>query len=206
MGSALRQGSTKFTMKKEAERAALRALRDADPDASFSVAKEELERAKSIDDALAAFGWHVLRGGDDASIRGLRFEGEDYQGNEEPLFEILAPYIEPGSVIDIWLENDTPKRFKFTGRTVVEKRIKPDAFQDFQDEDDAPPPSRVPVFADVVKTAPASRRKYGPGETFAPGEWLEHSKFGAGLVMKGADPGKVRVLFKDGERVLLQGR
>lgn len=202
MASALRQGNTKFIMRKEAERAALRALRDAA--SSLSASKEELERAKTLDEGMALLGWRILRNGD-GNVRGLRFAGKDYQGNEEPMFEALATCVEPGSVVDVWFD-ETPKRFKFTGRTLVERRIKPDMFQEFAEEEEAPPPSRIPVFADVVKDAPSTRRTYAPKDTFEPGEWIEHPKFGAGLVMKNAEPGKVRVLFKDGERVLLQGR
>ena len=59
--------------------------------------------------------------------------------------------------------------------------------------------------ADVVKTAPpvGERRRYAPTESFTPGEWIEHVKFGPGLVMRNAEPGKVRALFQDGERVLV---
>jgi hypothetical protein len=205
MASVLRQGTTKFTMRKEAERAALRAIRDAHDEASFSMEREELERARTIDEALTMFGWRVLRG-DEGTIRGLRYEGTDYQGDEEGLFDALSPFVEPASVIEIWVENDTPKRFKFTGRTLVEKRIKPEEFRPFQEDDEQPPPSRIPIFKDVYQEAPKSRRAYGPNERFTPGEWIEHPKFGAGFVLKCADPGKVRVLFSDGERVLLQGK
>ena len=194
-------------MRKEAERAALRALRDAHADASFSVTREELEKFRTLDDALAAFGWRVVRGGDELSIRGVRYVGEDYQGNEEGLFEALAPYVEPGSVIDIQVGGETPKRFKFTGRTLIEKRVKPpDVFVPYEGDDDEPPPSRIPVFSDVYKDVPPTRRAYVPSQTFSPGEWIDHPKFGAGLVLKGAEPGKVRVLFESGERTLLQGR
>lgn len=204
MANALRQGTTKFTMRKDAERAALRALRDAHEGASFSVDKDDLERAKTLDEALAAFGWRLLRSSE-GNVRGIHFEGEDYQGNEEALFDALAPYVEPASVIDLWFD-EAPKRFKFTGQTLVERRIKPDAFRDYEEEDEAPPPSRIPDFKDALRGAPASRRPYAPSATFGPGEWLEHSKFGPGLVLKSGEPGKVRVLFADGERTLLQGR
>ncbi len=191
-------------MRKDAEKAALRAIRDAHSLAAFSVSKEDLERAKTLDDLMEALGWRLLRGSDQA-IRGIHYQGDDYLGNEEGLFEALAPYVEPGSVIDVWYD-ETPKRFKFTGRTLVERRIKPDMFEEYEEKDDAPPPSRAPVFKDVFRDAPKTRRPYAPSQTFAPGEWLEHSKFGPGLVMKAPEPGKVRVLFADSERVLLQGR
>lgn len=205
MASALRQGSTKFSMGKDAERAALRALRDAHATSggAFAVTKEELERAKTLDDAFVLLGWRLVRSVD-GDIRGIVLSAKEYAGNEEPMFEALASCVEPGSVVDVW-HDETPKRFKFTGRTLVERRIKPAEFADFEEEEEPAPVSRIPVFADVVHTAPPAgeRRRYAPTESFAPGEWLEHVKFGAGLVMKSAEPGKVRVLFKDGERVLL---
>ena len=206
MASALRQGSTKFSMRKDAERAAIRALRDAHAQTSggaFAVGKEELERAKTLDETFLLLGWRIVRGGD-GDVRGIVLVAKEYAGNEEPMFEALAPCVEPGSVVEVW-HDETPKRFKFTGRTLVERRIKPAEFSDFEEEEEAAPVSRIPVFADVVKTAPpvGERRRYAPTESFTPGEWIEHVKFGPGLVMRNAEPGKVRALFQDGERVLV---
>ncbi|MBK6697285.1 MAG: hypothetical protein IPG50_34615 [Myxococcales bacterium] len=206
MPSQLRQGATKLVIRREAERAALRALRDARPAAAFSVSREDLEKARSLDDCLLAFGWRVVRGVDGA-VRSMAYVATDYTADEKALFDALSPYVEPASIVDLWLDGDAPKRFKFTGRSVVEKRLPPELFAAYVEEsDDEPPPSRLPSFSEALATAPSARRKYTPTEKFEPGEWIEHVKFGAGLVQAGADPGKARVLFADGERVLVQAR
>jgi hypothetical protein len=67
-------------------------------------------------------------------------------------------------------------------------------------------PARAPRKAarrDETADAPAGpARPYSPQETYANGEWIEHSKFGAGKVTQ-ARPGKIEVRFDSGVRVLL---
>lgn len=49
-------------------------------------------------------------------------------------------------------------------------------------------------------------RPYTPAEAFTPGEQLMHPTFGAGVVESIPAPGKVRVVFGDAMRVLMQAR
>lgn len=49
-------------------------------------------------------------------------------------------------------------------------------------------------------------RRYRMTETYAPGERIEHPKFGEGVVETSPGPGKVQVFFEDGRRTLAQGR
>jgi hypothetical protein len=49
-------------------------------------------------------------------------------------------------------------------------------------------------------------RRYQMTETYAPGERIEHPKFGEGVVETSPGPGKVQVFFEDGRRTLAQGR
>ena len=47
---------------------------------------------------------------------------------------------------------------------------------------------------------------YRADQTFAEGDLLTHSRFGKGAVVQAIDGGKVRVVFRDGERTLIHGR
>jgi hypothetical protein len=49
-------------------------------------------------------------------------------------------------------------------------------------------------------------RRYRMTDTYAPGERIEHPKFGEGVVETSPGPGKVQVYFEDGRRTLAQGR
>lgn len=51
-------------------------------------------------------------------------------------------------------------------------------------------------------SAPVSARAYTPRDTFAEGEWIEHTKFGVGKVTA-ARGGKIEVRFKSENRVLV---
>jgi hypothetical protein len=47
---------------------------------------------------------------------------------------------------------------------------------------------------------------YRPSGDFVQGTTMQHPRFGAGVVQKVIDPGKVSVLFKDGLRTLIMNR
>ncbi len=50
------------------------------------------------------------------------------------------------------------------------------------------------------------RRPYNMRESFEAGQAMDHKKFGVGFVTASAGPGKIRVCFRDGERILVHGR
>lgn len=62
---------------------------------------------------------------------------------------------------------------------------------------------RASVIAADLSQAP---RAYRPSEAYAAGERVLHPRFGEGVVQATAGPSKVRVLFSDGERTLVQAR
>ena len=62
---------------------------------------------------------------------------------------------------------------------------------------------RVRAAAEPTRDAPAGpARPYSPQEVYSEGEWVEHSKFGAGKILKARD-GKIEVRFESGNRLLL---
>lgn len=52
----------------------------------------------------------------------------------------------------------------------------------------------------------STRRPYSPKSTFAPGELVEHPKFGLGVVTGIKDSTKIELLFEEGPKVLIHGR
>lgn len=57
-----------------------------------------------------------------------------------------------------------------------------------------------------VEATGSAPRLYSMRETYAEGEAILHRKFGVGYVTGVADAGKIRVYFRDGERLLVHGR
>jgi hypothetical protein len=84
-------------------------------------------------------------------------------------------------------------------------------FRELKGETAAPPSSRGgarksraadSAAASARDAAPVSARAYAPRETYAEGEWIEHTKFGVGKVTA-ARGGKIEVRFKSENRVLV---
>ena len=59
-----------------------------------------------------------------------------------------------------------------------------------------PPPPAVP--ADMSKPV----RRYAPSESYTPGERIQHTTFGQGVVESSPGAGKIQVVFPDGRRIL----
>jgi hypothetical protein len=62
--------------------------------------------------------------------------------------------------------------------------------------------ARPHVEADLQKPI----RKYVIGETFAPGERVDHATFGPGVVQHSPGPGKIEILFGDQIKLLSQAK
>ena len=68
--------------------------------------------------------------------------------------------------------------------------------------------ARTEHWAELMAKADAgnvARRVYNMRETFEVGQVIDHNKFGAGVVEALVDR-KIRVIFNDGERLLIHGR
>ncbi len=53
---------------------------------------------------------------------------------------------------------------------------------------------------------PASLLRYSAAHTFKAGDWIEHPKLGAGLIVEVVEDRKVRTLFEAGEKLLVHSR
>ena len=64
----------------------------------------------------------------------------------------------------------------------------------------------VSIAVDLIFDPLKATRPYAPVDAFRPGEQLTHPTFGPGVVESVPAPGKVRVVFGDAIRVLVQAR
>jgi hypothetical protein len=82
-------------------------------------------------------------------------------------------------------------------------RFRPEKQETAASSSSARAPRKTSRKSDPLGEAPAgAARPYSPRETYAEGEWVEHSKFGQGKVTT-ARAGKIEVRFESGPRVLL---
>ncbi len=69
------------------------------------------------------------------------------------------------------------------------------------------PVSRASDYDNLMEGKdPSQMRKYSPKDKYVTGDLVGHPSFGLGVTTAVKDATKVEVLFKDGPRVLVQGR
>ncbi|MFA5135641.1 MAG: hypothetical protein WC505_07710 [Patescibacteria group bacterium] len=79
---------------------------------------EKAKACKSLEGILEEFGWDAIHD-TEGNICGLEFEDRKI-GQEEVLFRAIAPYVEPGSFIEILGEDGTRWRWVFDGSVLKE--------------------------------------------------------------------------------------
>jgi len=77
--------------------------------------------ARTLDAAMRAWRWQLERVDDE--ICDIYFEGSKL-GDDELLFQTIAPYVEPGSYIEMQGEDGLIWRWCFDGKTCTEKTAK----------------------------------------------------------------------------------
>jgi hypothetical protein len=127
MGYCMDQRSSFFHIAKANEDAALQAIKalagtETIEDGSgrhFSrVDTGRFLAATTLDDALLAWRWETYRDGDGV-IGNIGFRGEKY-GDDTVLFTAIAPFVEPGSYIEMNGEDGALWRWIFKNGTVDE--------------------------------------------------------------------------------------
>jgi hypothetical protein len=83
------------------------------------VATEDFVRARTLEEALRAWRWNPDLDAD-GNIDGIWFEGEK-SGDDTLLFEAIAPFVAPGSYIQMIGEDDSIWRWRFDGRHAHEE-------------------------------------------------------------------------------------
>lgn len=101
MGVYLDVRGMEFFLPKEHFDAALKAVKDATPIGRHVswVRPEAVQAAGSLIEALQAWEWEPRVDKESGAIVGLVYEGEK-AGDEDRLFEALAPYVESGSYVE----------------------------------------------------------------------------------------------------------
>ena len=75
--------------------------------------KSEIENARTLEDALEEFRWFPENDEED-NIDSIYFQGEK-SGDDDLLFNAIAPYVRAGSYIQMCGEDGTIWRFTFDG-------------------------------------------------------------------------------------------
>lgn len=73
---------------------------------------EEMEKAATLDEAVRAWRWDLLRNQEDKSIVGICFEGEK-MGDDDVLLRALAPFVADKSYIEMRGEDDALWKWSF---------------------------------------------------------------------------------------------
>lgn len=122
MGYYIEQKSADFKIRKENHARALGAIhRLMDRGQRFIwVRPKDVYRAKTLSEALYAWRWETSVDEASGDIVGISFIGEK-SGDDELLFEVIAPFVEPGSNIVIIGEDHHIWRWYFDGSTCSEQ-------------------------------------------------------------------------------------
>ena len=118
MGYCISQHDSKFTIKVEKQAEALAAmLKLADQHERFHwVYADEFKNATTLSEVLDAWRWEATVD-DDGNITDVQFSDEKMGDEKEHLFDIIAPYVEPGSFIELGGEDGASWRWVFDGKT-----------------------------------------------------------------------------------------
>lgn len=120
MGYHITQGTTSFIITSENKEPAMKAIQ-ALPDGSINawVSQYEIESATTLEEVMSACRWDVDADGD-GKISMIEFTGQKL-GDDELLFQTIAPYVGAGSFIVITGEEDSIWRWFFTGTSLEEQ-------------------------------------------------------------------------------------
>lgn len=116
MSYNMTQHDTEFFMDKSNLEAARQALRNAAADCEWF----KMKNARSLENAVYQFGWN-LEFDDDDNVNGIEHLWE-CAGDEKRLFHAIAPYVKPGSYIQMTGEDGAQWRWIFDGVCCTEKK------------------------------------------------------------------------------------
>lgn len=116
MSYDMTQHDTQFFMDKSNLEAARQALRDAAADCKWF----NMRNARSLENAVYQFGWS-LEFDDDDNVNGIEHLLV-CAGDEERLFNAIAPYVKAGSYIQMTGGDDTMWRWSFDGIRCIEQK------------------------------------------------------------------------------------
>jgi len=85
------------------------------------VSTEDFVKAETLSEAMNAWRWHVTCDEETGEVENILFEGEKL-GDDPKLFNAIAPFVEPGSYIEMQGEDGSLWRWFFDGKTCKEKQ------------------------------------------------------------------------------------
>ena len=167
--------------------------------------------ARTLADGLAALHWRVHRDAEGTIDDILADDG--YPGAPEVVFGALAPFVRSGShVVIAYVRGGAPPpvMLVFDGkqmkvRALTKREMNEEDILEKPSFDEESPVQLLQTWGTAQASMPQTRARYGASASFSVGDWLEHPKFGPGLVLSRVDGNKVRVLFASGERSLVHG-
>ena len=115
MSYTMSQKDTEFYMDQTNLEAARKAIRQAMEGFKWFNPK----KAHSLDDAVAQCDW-ALEFDDNDNVVGIEMLME-YQGEEKRMFDAIAPYVKPGSYIQMSGEDGSMWRWLFDGMSCIEQ-------------------------------------------------------------------------------------
>jgi len=129
MGYYIQQIRAKFFIAKDQKDAALEAMRklagqETIKDASgkhFSwVSTKDFAQAESLKEALEAWRWSITLDAE-RNVTGIHFDGEK-AGDDKILFDVIAPFVEEGSYIEMSGEDGERWRWLFAGDICIQQK------------------------------------------------------------------------------------
>ena len=129
MGYCMEQQGSSFTIKPSNVAGALASIKalagkETISDSSgrhFSwVETSEFLEAETLSQAMGAWLWMLDTDEETGGVQDVNFEGEKI-GDEAALFGAIAPFVEPGSYIEMHGEDGSIWRWIFDGKTCTEK-------------------------------------------------------------------------------------
>lgn len=116
MSYDMTQHDTQFFMDKASLKAARQALKSASEDCKWF----NMRNARSLENAVDQFGWS-LEFDDDDNVNGIEHLLE-CAGDEKRLFNAIAPYVKPGSYIQMTGGDGIMWRWAFDGVRCIEQK------------------------------------------------------------------------------------
>jgi hypothetical protein len=102
----------------------------------YSWVSEDFHLKNTLSEILHEWRWEIEHG-EEGGVIGIQFEGEKL-GDDEQLFDAIAPFVEEGSYIEMMGEDGTRWRWEFDGKMVVEQtmeQIMSDKLRNLRDTD-----------------------------------------------------------------------
>ena len=124
MGYCMQQRGQQFKIKAENKDNAFQAIRNIPQkdEHGYSWVDNNYKNRESLEEALSDWRWQIEEDPNAGDICNIYFEGEKL-GDDEILFDAIAPFVEAGSYVEMDGENGDMWRWEFDGEMCVENLL-----------------------------------------------------------------------------------